>query len=264
MKPGRVLLIAHKHHHNKLAILLSVIQQDQKSARYKVLVLDHQTPTAEVENLERGELWHRILAMSAQYRHFIPEGIGGHCVLQINQTNVVDVVKQTIKCDPVKIIQNWDNRQIPRFKDQPPSQSVLDAMAALNELNTAVVNDAIKLESLKYQLTLNQLKQNEDLQKAKDNLDRYLPYTDIADFVHEFVLVFDRKQLENKLDDLKYQVSYKSMSLYPDYCNKLRVLQDLKYIDDMQQGKYSQWTLFGNNRLNYHSIHSGYERTRGM
>lgn len=236
MKPGRVLVITHKTHRNKLAILLSVLQQDHKSARYKVLVLDHQnTNAAEVETLERGELWHRILALSAQFRQFIPEGIGGHCVLQITQKDVMDVTKQTIKCDPAKIIQNWDNRQIPRFKDQPPSQSVLDAMAALTELNTAVVNESIKLESLKYQLTLTQLKQNEELQKARDVLDRYLPYTDIADFVHEFAIVFDRKQVEKKLDDLKFQVSYKSMSLYPDYCNKLKVLQELKYIDDMQQ-----------------------------
>lgn len=240
MKPGRVLVITHKTHRNKLAILLSVLQQDHKSARYKVLVLDHQnTNAAEVETLERGELWHRILALSAQFRQFIPEGIGGHCVLQITQKDVMDVTKQTIKCDPAKIIQNWDNRQIPRFKDQPPSQSVLDAMAALTELNTAVVNESIKLESLKYQLTLTQLKQNEELQKARDVLDRYLPYTDIADFVHEFAIVFDRKQVEKKLDDLKFQVSYKSMSLYPDYCNKLKVLQELKYIDDMQQGEFS-------------------------
>lgn len=236
MKPGRVLVITHKTHRNKLAILLSVLQQDHKSTRYKVLVLDHQHANAsEAETLERGDLWHRILALSAQYRQFIPEGIGGHCVLQITHTNIVDVTKQTIKCDPTKIIQNWDNRQIPRFKDQPPSQSVLDAMAALTELNTAVVNESIKLESLKYQLTLNQLKQNEELQKAREALDRYLPYTDIADFVHEFAIVFDRKQVEKKLDDLKFQVSYKSMSLYPDYCNKLKVLQELRYIDDMQQ-----------------------------
>ncbi|XP_062536304.1 superkiller complex protein 2 [Armigeres subalbatus] len=236
MKPGRVLVITHKIHRNKLAILLSVLQQDHKSARYKVLVLDHQNPNAtDVETFERGDLWHRVLALSAQHHQFIPEGIGGHCVLQITHNDLVDVTKQTIKCDPARIIQNWDNRQIPRFKDQLPSQSVLDAMAALTELNTAVLNENIKLERFKYQLTLTQVKQNEELQKAKEAVDRYLPYTDIADFVHEFAIVFDRKQLEGKLDDLKFQVSYKSLSLYPDYCNKLKVLQELKYIDDMQQ-----------------------------
>ncbi|EDS39035.1 antiviral helicase SKI2 [Culex quinquefasciatus] len=243
MKPGRVLVVTHAQHHNKLAILLSVVQQDQNTARYKVLVLDHQkapsssTGDADKDNpvMERGKLWHRMLALSAQHRHFVPEGVGGHCVLQITVDDVMDVTKQVIKCDPVKILQNWDNRQIPRFKDQPPSQSVLDATAALSELNMDIVNEKTKLESLKFQFNINQVKLSEDLKRAKEVLDRFLPYTDIADFGHEFAFVYDRKQLETKLEDLKYQVSYKSMSLYPDYCNKLKVLQELKYIDDMQQ-----------------------------
>lgn len=236
LKPGRVLIVTHKHHYNKLAILLTLNQQDKNSVRYKVLVLDHQMPSIAVENLERGELWHRMLSLSAENRNFVPEGMGGHCVLQITVGEIVAVTKQTIKCDPVRILQNWDNRQIPRFKDQPPSQTVLDALAALSELNMAVVNGIIKLEDLKFNFSLEQLDKNKELKKAKTRLDQYIPYTDIADFVHDFATVFDRKQLEKKLEDLKYQVSYKSLSLYPDYCNKLKVLQELRYIDDMHQG----------------------------
>ncbi|XP_055628497.1 SKI2 subunit of superkiller complex protein [Toxorhynchites rutilus septentrionalis] len=235
MKPGRVLIVTHKHHYNKLAVLLTLAQQERNSVRYKVLILDHRIPSLVAENLERGELWHRMLSLSAGNRHFLPEGMGGHSVIQISVGDIVAVTKQTIKCDPVKILQNWDNRQIPRFRDQPPSSSVLDAIAALSEINMAAVNETNKLEILKFQFNLDQLKQNEELKKAREKLDLYIPYTDIADFVHEFAIVFDRKQLEKKLEDLKYQVSYKSLSLYPDYCNKLKVLQELRYIDEMQQ-----------------------------
>ncbi|XP_058838062.1 superkiller complex protein 2-like isoform X2 [Topomyia yanbarensis] len=236
MKSGRVLLVTHKHHYNKLAILLSVLHQDRKSASYKVLVLDHQKPVGlKVDDIERGEMWHRMVALSAQNSQFVPEGVGGHSVLQITVSDLIDVTKHMIKCDANKIIQNWDNRQIPRFKDQRPSQSVMDAVVALRELNSAVLNGNIKLESLKIQFTLKQLKQNEELKKAREHLQCYIPYTDIANFVSNFAIVFDRKQMEKKLEDLKYQVSYKSMSLYPDYCNKLKVLQELRYIDEMQQ-----------------------------
>ncbi|XP_053683863.1 SKI2 subunit of superkiller complex protein [Sabethes cyaneus] len=234
MKPGRILVISCTQHYNKLAILLSF---DNKSASFKILVLNNETTslTVETDMLNRGKLWHQMLALSAQYRNFVPEDIGGHCVLQISVENIMMVTKHFIKCDPIKIIQNWDNRQIPRFKDQPPSQSVLDAVVALTELNAAVLNQTTQLESLKFQWNLNQLKQNENLIAAKENLQQYVPYTDISNFVQDFATVFDRKQLEKKKEDLQYQVSYKSMSLYPDYCNKLKVLQELKYIDELQQ-----------------------------
>ncbi|XP_055527650.1 SKI2 subunit of superkiller complex protein isoform X2 [Wyeomyia smithii] len=233
MKPGRILVVAHKYY-NKLAILLSI---DHKSAIFKVLVLSNQSATAttEIDMLDRGELWYRMLSLSAQYRTFVPEEIGGHCVLQISNRDIMNVTKHSIKCDPTKIIQNWDNRQIPRFKDQPPSQSVLDAVVALTELNTSIANQTIQLESIKFQWNLSQLKQSENLKAAKQNLQHYIPYTDTSNFTHDFAIVFDRKQLEKKMEDLRFQVSYKSMSLYPDYCNKLKVLQELKYIDDMQQ-----------------------------
>ncbi|XP_058468018.1 superkiller complex protein 2 [Malaya genurostris] len=236
MKPGRVVIVTLKHHYNKLAVLLSVVPHEKKSASFKVLVLDHQFPVNfEGDNLERGNTWHRMLALSARFSQFIPEGVGGHSVLQITVTDIDDVTKHTIKCDPIKIIQNWDNRQIPRFKDQPPSQSVLDVVAALSKLNSDINNGKIKLESLKIQLTLDQLKKSEALKKAREHLQKFVPYTDISDFMSDFATVYDRKQLEKKLEELKYQVSYKSLSLYPDYCNKLKVLQDLRYIDDMQQ-----------------------------
>lgn len=234
LKPGRILVVSYRQHYNKLAILLFA---DHKSASFKVLVLNNRktTETVDTDTLDRGELWHRMLSLSAQYRNFIPEGVGGHCVLQISVSNVMIVTKLFIKCDPTKIIQNWDNRQIPRFKDQPPSQSVLDAVVALTELNTAVVNQTTELESVKIQWNLNQLKQSENLKATKERLQQYIPYTDIANFVQDFAVVYDRKQIEKRMEDLQYQVSYKSMSLYPDYCNKLKVLQELRYIDDMQQ-----------------------------
>ncbi|XP_055607330.1 SKI2 subunit of superkiller complex protein isoform X2 [Uranotaenia lowii] len=237
-KPGRVLVITHEQHYNKVALLLAVLYHNPKEALYKVLVLGHKSATEnKSDGLERGKLWHRMVALSSQHRKFIPEGVGGHSVLQISISSIVEVTKQIIKCDPIKILHNWDNRQIARFRDQPPSQSVIEAVSALTEVNNAILNDNMKFESQKFQLNLDQLKQHEELKDSRDRLEYILPYTDIADFLNEFATVFDRKQLEKKLDDLKYQVSYKSMSLYPDYCNKLEVLHKLKYIDGMQQGQ---------------------------
>jgi antiviral helicase SKI2 len=122
-------------------------------------------------------------------------------------------------------------------RNSPPSQAVLDAVSQLQELNNAVISDVVKLEFLKSSQDIHRLEEINRMKQLKDELYIVVPYTDIPNFVQEFAVVFDRMQLEMKLKDLKYKVSPESMSLYPDYQNKLNVLKELKYIDDMQQGK---------------------------
>uniref|UniRef100_A0A182LYH4 Helicase SKI2W n=1 Tax=Anopheles culicifacies TaxID=139723 RepID=A0A182LYH4_9DIPT len=242
LKVGRVLVVTDKHHYNKLGILLSVSLQSHKDMKLVVLVLDHQTKKSDSgqqeTGLDRGTLWHRMLSLALPYQTFLPEGVGGHCVLTLTPSNLIEVTKHTIKCDANNIIRSWENRLIPRFRDAPPSQSTVEAVASLAELNATVVQTGSvtgTLECVRFQRDLTNLELSEQLKVAQEQLSRWVPYTNIADFEHEFALVFDRKQLERKLDELKYQASYESMSLYPDYCRKLQVLQELKYIDDMQQ-----------------------------
>ncbi|XP_035772881.1 helicase SKI2W-like [Anopheles albimanus] len=249
LKPGRVLVISEKQHYNKLALLLAVSVQSQKDMKLTVLVLDHQQQSGTVsevsgkdkddtvDRIDRGTLWHRMLSLAIPYQSFIPEGVGGHKILVLGPTNVVELTKQTIRCEAQKIIQNWETRQIPRFRDSPLSSSVIDAVASLSELQ-AMLPDGNALgvfESIPLKMLFDHVELTRELQKAQSKLLQYQPYTNIANFEQEFALVYDRMQLERKLDDLKFQVSYESMSLYPDYCRKLEVLQDLKYIDDMHQ-----------------------------
>uniref|UniRef100_A0A182QLV6 Helicase SKI2W n=1 Tax=Anopheles farauti TaxID=69004 RepID=A0A182QLV6_9DIPT len=241
-KVGRILVVTEKNHYNKLGILLSVSMQSHKEMKLVVLVLDHQTKDrtgdAHPETLDRGPLWHRMLSLALPNQTFLPEGVGGHCVLTLAPTNVIEVTKHTIKCDGNSILRSWENRLIPRFRDAPPSQTTIEAVASLAELNASVVQTGSAtgtLECVRFQRDLTNLELSEQLKVAQQRLAQWLPYTNIADFEHEFALVFDRKQLERKLEELTYQVSYESMSLYPDYCRKLKVLQELKYIDDMQQ-----------------------------
>lgn len=44
-------------------------------------------------------------------------------------------------------------------------------------------------------------------------------------------------KLEQKKENLLFSMSYKSMTLYPDYINRLDVLRRLRYIDDHNTGK---------------------------
>ncbi|XP_050079351.1 helicase SKI2W [Anopheles maculipalpis] len=244
LKVGRVVVATDRHHYNKLGLLLSVTVQSHMDMKLVVLVLDHEQAqqksidTSHPESLDRGTLWHQMLSLAYPYKTFNPEGVGGHCVLTLRPSNLIEVTKHTIKCDASNIIRSWENRLIPRFRDAPPSQATVAAVASLAELNAKVleagsITDA--LECVRFQHDLTSLTLWQHLKVAQNQLNPWVPYTNIAGFEHEFALVFDRKQLERKLYELKYQASYESMSLYPDYRRKLQVLQELKYIDEMQQ-----------------------------
>lgn len=74
------------------------------------------------------------------------------------------------------------------------------------------------------------------LNAAKRELDEIVPVTKTANFKSDFGIVFDRKEMERKRNELQYKVSKESLSLYPDYQNKLGVLQRLKYINEQNEG----------------------------
>lgn len=238
MKLGRIMLVSEGRHYNKLGILLALTTSSQKETTYKVLVLDNLSTDDTYQS--RPEMWHRMMSLSHPHKFYVPSGaIGDHTILTIKASNIVEISKVSIKCEADKIIQNWEQRQIPRFKDSPAGPSVVKAIGELHELTMLVDEDPTKLEF--FPLTSQNMELSSDLQNLvtlKENISVFQPYTNVPNFIDNFTQVFDRKVLEEKKENLLFQLSNKNLSLYPDYCNKLLVLQDLKYIDDLNQGKY--------------------------
>lgn len=238
MKPGRVLIVSEGRHYNKLGILMALTTSSQKETTYKVLVLDDSQNDEAIMN--RSDFWHRMISLSHPYKFYVPSAaIGGHTILAIKAANIVEITKTAIKCEADKIIQNIEQRMIPRFKDSPPGPSVVKAVSELHGLTISVANDPSKLEF--YPIASQNIELSSDLEslvRLRENIKIYQPYTNVPNFIDNFTQVFDRKILEEKKDSLLFQLSNKNLSLYPDYCNKLLVLQELKYIDDMHQGEF--------------------------
>lgn len=236
LKPGRVLLVSDGRHYNKLSILLALITSSQKETTYKVLVLDD-PETDDIQQV-RNDLWHRMISLSYPHRFYVPSAmIGGHTLLSVKASNIVEISKTIVKCETDKIIQNVEQRLIPRFKDSPAGPSVVKAVGELYDLTMSVADDPFKLEF--YPLASQNIELLSDLQQLvqlKENIKIFQPYTNVPNFIENFTQVFDRKVLEEKKESLLFQLSNKNLSLYPDYCNKLLVLQELKYIDDLHQG----------------------------
>lgn len=196
-------------------------------------------PPADESFQARSEMWHRMVSLSHPFKFYVPSGaIGGHTILTVKASNIVEVTKTAIKCEADKIIQNWEQRQIPRFKDSPAGPSVVKAVSELHELSISIADDPAKLEC--FPLASQNIELSDDFQRlveSKDDIALFQPYTNVPNFIENFTQVFDRKFLEEKKENLLFQLSNKNLSLYPDYCNKLLVLQELKYIDDLHQGE---------------------------
>ncbi|GLV43338.1 twister [Carabus blaptoides fortunei] len=250
MIPGRVLVISHEDHYNKLAILLSTRKGYEP---YKVLVLANQQKQpvsdeihiilrdAVVEQKEqpqkKPDKWYRMLS----YTHediFQPDGAIGHEVLDITAVDVTRITDKTIKIDCELVLKDWSKRQIPRFRDDPPGQTCQQAIQQLAKLTTSVLNNAddANLQYLMFPVKDITLSQEVDYMNAKKkDLITQINCTKIANFEEQFYTVFKREHLEEKLKILKFEMSSRSLSLYPQYMDRMEVLTQLEHINEQKR-----------------------------
>ncbi|KAJ4448311.1 hypothetical protein ANN_10326, partial [Periplaneta americana] len=127
LMPGRVLLVSHQEHVNKLGLLLQAADSGKKV--YKVLVLCNSearyrgfeedielSVTAPAREEQRSPLWYKMLGLVKKRKLFVPDGLGGHTVITIKAEDILDIVKHKINLDTNLVYQDWDKRQIPRFR----------------------------------------------------------------------------------------------------------------------------------------------------
>lgn len=234
VKPGRILLVSSGRHFNKFGILLHSSSGTFKESSFKVLV--HDNKVQEMNEEKPVELWLRMLGQATKYQEFIPDLSNNHSVLSVKASNILGITKIVIKCEAEKIIQNWEQRQIPRFKDSPPGQSVIKALSELNELTKNVRDEKVQLEFLPLKSQDITLSDDCDkLEELKIQVESLRHYTNIPSFEEDFRMVYERKTLEEKRENLEFELSPKNLSQYEDYCNKLQLLKKLKYIDDSHQ-----------------------------
>lgn len=244
LRPGKILIVSYKNHCNKLAILLSVPKIIKQESQYKVFVLDNQDSSKNPDET-KDDLWYKMLSLSSSYKKFTPDGAGGHQVFSIQADHIREITKKSLNTlDIDKILQNWDQRQIPRFQDTPPSASVLKALADLKTITDEYNRDP---ESLSLVAVMNDLEIFEamsELKRLRDSVEMHESCTELVNFEVEFEKVYLRKSLETQLQELRFKISKESLSLYPDYINKVKVLQDLNYVDSTQQGRFFAHFIF--------------------
>lgn len=225
------MLVSYKSHYKKLGILLS-FKKVSVVPSYKVLVLDNQNKHLEEDKKEEmPNDWYKMLSFT--YDYFEPDGIGGHAVLDVPVVYVL-LTQKIIKVDCDLVLRDWDNRQIPRFRDNPPSQTCQQAIQELFKFSTDFSDEYLyNIFAAKY---LDLFQQLEVLKIKHAKLVSVLHHTKIANFEEQFVTVFRRKHLEAKLKNLEFQLSSGSLMLYDDYKSRIEILKQLKYVDEENRG----------------------------
>ncbi|XP_026314967.1 helicase SKI2W [Hyposmocoma kahamanoa] len=234
--PGKILVLSAGPYINQLGIFLN--SSGPRQTPYKVLLLNTAVQDTTRYNFDIDDNWYRMLSFSALYDCIgTEESTLDHTILCIAQKNVIAVTKTTLKIDDKAIIQDWERRQIPRFKDSPVSAHCASTVQELSRLSHAVRTGATTLEyvSLTQSLAVSTgeiLQSLDNMTFLKSELETQKKSTDIANFKSEFAIVYERKQAERKRDKYKRLLSYENLALYPDYQRRLMVLRELNYIDE--------------------------------
>ncbi|XP_076299497.1 superkiller complex helicase subunit twister isoform X2 [Lasioglossum baleicum] len=236
LTPGRILLISFENHYNKLALLLASVLS--KSIRqYRVLVLKDSEASKSVDDksLEVSKLknsrWHDIIALT-KTKLYVPIGVAASEVLTIPVWNILEVTSRKLKVDCTMVLSNWERRQLPRFRNEPPGPVYETAM---QELMTLSLNAARDPSILKPYV---EMKLNYDVDMKMQHLFQLkqrvynMNCIKMSNFEEQFESVFERIELENKRKTLQLRLSDEELSLYPEYTNAVALLKELGYIDN--------------------------------
>lgn len=230
LTPGRVLLITHKHHINKLALLLSITSRTHVT--YEVLVLTDQTDQKDEIQIS-SDNWYKMLSFITT-EYYKPVGVIGHEVLTIHSNDIMRICKKAFKIEADLVINDWKKRQIPRFKDDPPGQACQYAVQELQKLTLSSSNSDVEYLEIRPDdpELCTSLLYLSILEKQFSALRSTLQ---IPNFKQHFRVIFERKSLEDDLKRLEFSESHKSLSLMPEYENRIKVLQELRYVDQQRR-----------------------------
>ncbi|XP_028256030.1 superkiller complex protein 2 [Parambassis ranga] len=225
---GRVVVVNNKQHLNALGVILQV-SSDSVNRTFTALII------CEKGNEEGEGKGNDNTAFSHLYNTalFIPEGPCSHTVQKLKLQDISAITVKTLKVIPDRIIDNYNKRQQPRFKHDPPGQAISTATQELLRLVEANPGGIATLDPVN-DLQLKSVEVVEGsmrLAVLRDSL-REFNCIHSPTFAEQFSRVKERMSVQEELDKLLFLVSDQSLTLLPEYHQRIKVLQSLQYIDN--------------------------------
>uniref|UniRef100_A0AAV2K7J5 Helicase C-terminal domain-containing protein n=1 Tax=Knipowitschia caucasica TaxID=637954 RepID=A0AAV2K7J5_KNICA len=223
---GRVIVVNNGQHLNALGVILQV-SSDSVNRTFTALIL------CEKGNEEGG-----VRNNSDAFPHlfntalFIPEGPCSHTVQKLKLQDISAITVKTLKVIPDRIIDNYNKRQQPRFRNDPPGQAISTAaqeLLRLAESNPGGVGALDPVNDLQLK-SVEVVEGSMRLRRLQDAL-RAFSCIHSPTFGEQFARVQERMRVQDELDKLLFLISDQSLTLLPEYHQRIKVLQSLQYVD---------------------------------
>ena len=163
-------------------------------------------------------------------------------MIDITDRDIFEIVDKVVKMDADKVLKDIKNRQIPRFKGNPPTQSTMGALQELMKLSELGGQDYFNLVKdfrVQDMDLLHKLERMETLKTMISTLD----CLGIPDFKEQFARVHHSMKLKKEQMDVEYLMSEASLTHLPDYYNRIAVLKYLRYIESVSRCKLSLFSV---------------------
>ncbi|CAB1351333.1 unnamed protein product [Coregonus sp. 'balchen'] len=218
---GRVVVVNNKQHFNALGVLLQVSSDSVNRTFTALIICEKGNEEGRGDSLNASAFPH--LYNTAL---FIPEGPCSHTVQKLKLQDVSAITVKTLKVIPDRIIDNYNKRQQPRFRLDPPGQAISTATQELLRLAEANPGGLVTLDPVNdFQLkSVDVVEGTIRLRVLQDSLKDF-NCIHSPTFSEQFLRVQERLSVQEELDKLLFLISDQSLSLLPEYH------QRIKYVD---------------------------------
>jgi antiviral helicase SKI2 len=217
--PGRVLVVKHGSEINKYGILLAVDAKSRVKS-YSVMVLSsgEEEKSSADKPQDDDDDFLRFVALAAGVSQSYGAANCDHVMVDLTDEDVFEIVDRTLKVDADKIFKDIKNREIPRFRGNPPAPSTMGAVQELIKLSDLSSADGgvgcfnlVKDFRVQDMDLLNKLERLEGLKTSISCLD----CLSIPDFSDQFFKIHHSMKLRCELKNTEYLMSEESLTTCP-------------------------------------------------
>uniref|UniRef100_A0A1A8CSK5 Superkiller viralicidic activity 2 (S. cerevisiae homolog)-like n=1 Tax=Nothobranchius kadleci TaxID=1051664 RepID=A0A1A8CSK5_NOTKA len=224
---GRVVIVNNKQHLNALGVILQVSNDAVNRSFTALIICEKGNEEGEGKGSGGTAFPHRYSTAL-----FIPEGPCSHTVQKLKLQDISGITVKTLKVIPDRIIDNFSKRQQPRFRSDPPGQAISTATQELLQLAEANPGGIATLDPVN-DLQLKSVEVVEDCMRLRVLQASLKDFscTHSPTFAEQFARIRERMSVQEELDRLLFLVSDQSLTLLPEYHQRIQVLQSLQYVD---------------------------------
>lgn len=238
---GRVIVIDKENYLNCIGVILQTVTNIKSEKLFTILILSERNKatnkiqdTQKTLDKEDNEKMTPNVQPILSRTLFLPEGAAWHELLYVQPEEISYVTNKTIRVEAEKIINNIKKREQPRFREDPPSQSVSVATQELLRLSESNPDGIPKLNIIKdFNIRdIDLMEQHRSLQFMETEIARF-NCVNCPHFLEHFAQVHRNEVMKKKYQHLSFLLSDASLSLLPEYQQRIQVLKRFNYIDEV-------------------------------